>query len=186
MRLLPVLVGLLVLTSHAQAQAGRIPGPVSSRLLAKSQGPRTGLWLREDSGLPVTGMAIGAGLLGGLVLICAVDGEPDGDYFDCNLRSILASAAVGALLGGLIEGLVSPAQPRETTGSSAISASFRRDLRQRTSLASKVPWAGLVIGGALGWGVGNALCYEGDCTDGKLQVAMVGALIGGTAQLFLR
>lgn len=129
-----------------------------------------------------------AGLLG-LAATVAGQGSPvTGPVPSAVLE--MAAAPAGPRLGGLVGGLISLTQPRDTTGAHPIPQTFRGELYRRTALASKVPWAGLAIGGALGWGLVNAFCDtenpNDNCGSEKLQTAAVLALVGGTVQLFLR
>jgi hypothetical protein len=126
---------LLAPGTGLSAQSPRIAAPVASVVLQPEPSGRWGVPRRAgDTGLPLTGMAIGAGVLGIPVVICAIDGRPDGDFFGCDLRTILGAAAVGALVGGLIEGLVSPAQPRDSSAQSSLSGASARSIsRERVA-----------------------------------------------------
>lgn len=185
MRPSPLLLILLACPMvTAGAQSSRIPGPTGSPVTLLSSTPSTA-WREGGTGLPVEGMAFGAAVLGIPAILCAINDNPHSSI-DCDLKTVVAAAAVGALLGGLAQGLLSPAQPKDTTAWHPLGRLRPQPVRR----ASGFPWQGTAIGGVIGWGLVNSFCDtenpDDHCGGEKLQVGLVGAAIGAVVDLFVR
>lgn len=184
MRPLPLLLLLASPILAVEAQAARIPPPTGSPVTRLAPTPATA-WQEGRSGLPVEGMALGAAVLGIPAILCAIRNDPHSSI-DCDLKTVIAAAAMGALLGGLAQGLLAPAQPKDTTAWHPLGRLRPQPVRR----ASGFPWQGTAIGGVIGWGLVNSFCDtenpDDHCGGEKLQVGLVGAAIGAVVDLFVR